>query len=134
VTPRLGLAIAAQHGSYTGLTGPAPMPLPFAAQLGPVRDGMRGAVTGGTATRLSGLPLAAGAKTGTAQDGGLSSADYDNWISAVAPMDAPEIVMTAWVQGPGIGGNSATGVVADGLRYYAGHRARILATSPVRTP
>ena len=65
---------------------------------------MRAAVTGGTAVRLAGLPLPAGAKTGTAQDGGLRDGEYDNWMSAAAPMDAPEIVMTAWVQGPGTGG------------------------------
>ena len=47
-------------------------------------------------------------------------------------MDAPEIVMTAWVQGPGTGGNSATSVAADGLRYYVDHRADILATGPVQ--
>jgi cell division protein FtsI/penicillin-binding protein 2 len=134
VTPRLGLAIAAQRGSYTGLPRPVPAPLPFAAQLGPVRDGMRAAVTGGTATRLAGLALPAGAKTGTAQDGGLPDGEYDNWISAVAPMNAPEIVMTAWVQGPGKGGNSATSVATDGLRYYADHRAAILATGPVQRP
>jgi cell division protein FtsI/penicillin-binding protein 2 len=134
VTPRIGLAIAAQRGSFTAIPGPTPTPLPFAAQLGPVRDGMRDAVTGGTAVRLAGLPLPAGAKTGTAQDGGLPGNEYDNWISAVAPMNAPEIVMTAWVQGPGKGGNSATSVATDGLRYYADHRAAILATGPVQTP
>lgn len=132
VTPRLGLAIAAQSGSYTALPGPAPTPLAFAAELDPVREGMRAAVTGGTAVRLAGLPMPAGAKTGTAQDGGLPDGEYDNWISATAPMDAPEIVMTAWVQGPGTGGNSATGVAVQGLRYYVDHRADILATGPVQ--
>ena len=106
--------------------------MPFADALQPVRDGMRAAVTGGTAVRLAGLPLPAGAKTGTAQDGGLADGEYDNWISAAAPMDAPEIVMTAWVQGPGTGGNSATSIAADGLRYYVAHRADILATGPVQ--
>ena len=134
VTPRLGLAIAAQRGSYTALPAPAPAPLPYAAQLGPVREGMRAAVTGGTATRLVDLPMPAGAKTGTAQNGGLPDGEYDNWISATAPMDAPEIVITAWVQGPGRGGNSATGVGGDGLRYYMAHRADILATGAVQAP
>jgi cell division protein FtsI/penicillin-binding protein 2/cell division protein FtsW (lipid II flippase) len=134
VTPRLGLAIAAQRGSYTALPAPAPAPLPYAAQLGPVREGMRAAVTGGTATRLADLPVPAGAKTGTAQNGGLPDGEYDNWISATAPMDAPEIVITAWVQGPGRGGNSATGVGGDGLRYYMAHRADILATGAVQAP
>jgi cell division protein FtsI/penicillin-binding protein 2 len=134
VTPRLGLATAAQKGTYTSLPGSTATPLPFAAQLGPVRDGMRAAVTGGTAVRLAGLPMPAGAKTGTAQDGGLRDGEYDNWISAAAPMDDPEIVLTAWAQGPGTGGNSATSVAADGLRYYVDHRADILATGPVQVP
>jgi cell division protein FtsI/penicillin-binding protein 2 len=95
---------------------------------------MRGAVMSGTASRLAALPTAAGAKTGTAQDGGLPGNDYDNWISAVAPMDDPQIEMTAMVQGPGTGGNSATAVVAAGLGAYLQHQADILATGPVQTP
>ena len=95
---------------------------------------MRAAVTGGTALRLAGLPVPAGAKTGTAQDGGLPDGEYDNWMSAAAPMDAPEIVMTALVQGPGTGANSAKTVVADGLRYYLEHRADVLATGPLQAP
>jgi cell division protein FtsI/penicillin-binding protein 2 len=95
---------------------------------------MRGAVTGGTATRLAGLPVPVGAKTGTAQDGGLPDDEYDNWMSAAAPIDDPEIVMTAWVQGPGKGANSATSVVVDGLRNYLEHRADVLATGPTQVP
>ena len=92
------------------------------------------AVTAGTAIRLAGLPAPIGAKTGTAQDGGLPDGEYDNWISAVTPMDAPEIVMTALVQGPGTGANTAKSVVADGLRHYLAHRADIGATGPAQTP
>jgi cell division protein FtsI/penicillin-binding protein 2 len=95
---------------------------------------MREAVTGGTAIRLAGLPGAVGAKTGTAQDGSLSDGNYDNWISAVAPMDHPQIVMTALVQGPGTGANSATAVVADGLGAYLAHQRAVLATGPVQRP
>jgi cell division protein FtsI/penicillin-binding protein 2 len=134
VTPRLGLAIGTDAATETVLPSPAVTPVPFAAALGPVREGMRGAVTGGTAVRLAGLPVPAGAKTGTAQDGGLPDGEYDNWISAAAPMDNPEIVMTAWVQGPGTGGNSATSVVADGLRQYFEHRTDVVATGPAQAP
>ena len=95
---------------------------------------MRATVTGGTATGLVGLPSPVGAKTGTAQDGGLREGEYDNWMTAAAPMDAPEIVMTALVQGPGTGGNSAKTVVADGLRHYLEHRSDVLATGPVQAP
>jgi cell division protein FtsI/penicillin-binding protein 2 len=134
VTPRLGLAIGTDKASYTALSTPAATPVPFAAQLGPIREGMRQTLTGGTATRLADVPLAAGAKTGTAQDGSLPDDEYDNWISVAAPMDNPEFVMTAWVQGPGTGGNNATSVAVDGLRYYADHRADIQATGPVQAP
>ena len=78
-------------------------PLPFADALGPVRDGMRAAATGGTALRLADLPAPVGAKTGTAQNGGLPEGSYDNWMTAAAPIEAPEIVVTALVQGPGTG-------------------------------
>jgi cell division protein FtsI/penicillin-binding protein 2 len=134
VTPRLGLAIGAPDAPYTELPAPAVRPLPFAAELGPVREGMRLAVTGGTAVRLAALPVPVGAKTGTAQDGGLPEGEYDNWITAAAPSDAPEVVMTALVQGPGTGGNNAKDVVGAGLRHYLAHRTGVVATGPAQTP
>src|SRR5690606_8343538 len=57
VTPRLGLAVGTGEGTFSALPTPEPTPLPFAAELGPVREGMRAAVTDGTATRLA-APLA----------------------------------------------------------------------------
>ena len=133
VTPRLGLAIGAADAPYTALPAPAATPLPFAAALAPVRDGMRAAVTGGTAVRLADLPVPVSAKTGTAQNGGLPEGSYDNWLTAAAPYDSPEIVMTALVQGPGTGANTAKSVVADGLRHYFDDRGEVLATGPVQT-
>ena len=132
--PRLGLAVGTPEGGFTALPVPPPVPVPFADKLGPIRDGMRAAVHGGTAASLSTVPLDPGAKTGTAQDGGLPDGEYDNWMSAVAPIDNPEIEMTAWVQGPGTGGNSATSVVADGLRHYLGYRADVVATGAAQAP
>src|SRR3954468_19865132 len=134
VTPRLGLAVGTADGTYTALPALAPTPLPFAADLGPIREGMRGAVTGGTAGGLAGLPAPVGAKSRTAQRGGIAAGKYDKWMTAVARVDAPEIVMTAWVQGPGTGGNSASRVVADGLRTYLEHRPGIIATGRVQVP
>jgi len=121
VTPHLGLAVGTPMGGYSALPVPAPTPLPFATALDPVRAGMRAAVTGGTATRLTDLPVAVGAKTGTAQDGSLPGASFDNWTTAAAPMGAPAVVITALVQGPGTGANSATAVVDDGLGHYFAH-------------
>jgi cell division protein FtsI/penicillin-binding protein 2/cell division protein FtsW (lipid II flippase) len=134
VTPRLGMATGTSGSVYAALPAPAPTPVPFADKLGPIRDGMRAVVTGGTATGLSGLPFAVGAKTGTAQDGSLSADAYDNWLSAAAPMPDPRVVMTAVVQGPGSGGNSVKGVVSEGLRYFHDHEAEVLATDPVQDP
>ena len=121
VAPRIGLAVGTRGGGYSALPVVAPTPLPFAPALGPVRAGMRAAVTGGTATRLADLPVAVGAKTGTAQDGSLPVGSFDNWTTAAAPMDAPTVVITALVQGPGTGANNATAVVHDGLGHYLAH-------------
>ena len=99
VTPRLGMAVGTGGGTYTALVPPAATPVPFAGALGPVRDGMRAAVTGGTAVRLADLPVPVGGKTGTAQDGGLPDGSFDNWMTAVVPHDDPEIVVTALVRG-----------------------------------
>ncbi|MCE3556355.1 FtsW/RodA/SpoVE family cell cycle protein [Pseudonocardia sp. RS11V-5] len=118
VTPRLGLAVGTPEGGFTALPVPPPVPVPFADKLGPIRDGMRAAVHGGTAASLSTVPLDPGAKTGTAQDGSLSGDEYDNWTSAAAPLGAPTVVMTGLVQGPGKGGNSASRIVIDGLQQY----------------
>jgi cell division protein FtsI/penicillin-binding protein 2 len=134
VRPRLGLAIGADDAPFTAIPLPAPRRLPFAAELGPVREGMRRAVTAGTAARLAGLPVPVGAKTGTAQDGGLPSDEYDNWMSAAAPHGKPEIVVTALVQGPGTGRNNAKDVVADGLRHYVANRSDVVATARLQTP
>ncbi|GAA4552744.1 hypothetical protein GCM10023175_47060 [Pseudonocardia xishanensis] len=118
VTPRVGLAVVSPGGVETALPVPAPTPVPFAGVLGPVRDGMRAAVRAGTAGWLSSLPVDSGAKTGTAQDGSLPDGTYDNWTTLAAPLDAPTVVMTTLVQGPGQGANSAGRIAVDGLTQY----------------
>ncbi len=134
VTPRLGLAIGTEGSTYTALPPPAVTPVPFAAELGPVREGMRQAVTSGTAVRLADLPAPVSGKSGTAQDGGLRDDEYDYWMTAAAPSDDPEIVVTALVQGAETTEGSAKTVVADSLRHYLEHRPDVLATGPVATP
>lgn len=118
VTPHLGLAVVTPGGGTTALPQPPPQPVPFAAALGPVRDGMRAAVRSGTAGWLAPLPVDSGAKTGTAQDGSLPAGSYDNWTTVAAPLDAPTVVVTSLVQGPGQGANSAGRIVVDGLSGY----------------
>ena len=131
VTPRIGLATGTEGTVYTALPAPAPTPIPFASELGPVREGMRAVVTRGTGAGLAGLPLPVAGKTGTAQDGSLGDNAYDNWLSAVAPADNPSVVMTAVVQGSG---NLGQSVVAAGMRYFADHQAEVLATAPMSEP
>ena len=134
VTPRLGLAVGTGEGTFSALPTPEPTPLPFAAELGPVREGMRAAVTDGTATRLADLPAPAAGKTGTAQDDALPAGAYHNWMTAVAPFDDPAVVVTALVQGHGSGANSAKEVVAAGLRHYLEHQGEVLATDQLQSP
>ncbi|TNC22224.1 FtsW/RodA/SpoVE family cell cycle protein [Amycolatopsis alkalitolerans] len=132
VTPRLGLATGTS--TYTALPPQARVALPFAGALGPVRDGMRAAVTSGTASRLKALPVPVGAKTGTAQDPSSPNGGLDDWMTAAAPMNDPSIVATAVVQGPGEGATSAGPVVQEALGYYFAHQNEILAMPPVQAP
>src|SRR6266571_2005006 len=111
VTPHLNLAF----GSGSRLSWPAPRRVPY--DLGPVRAGMRTAVTSGTATLLATLPVAAGGKTGTAEDPGAGGEGLDSWLSAVAPMDAPRVEVTAFIRGQG-NGHPSSEIVRDALAYY----------------
>jgi penicillin-binding protein 2 len=68
-----------------------------------VRQGMRQAVTNGTATGwLDQLPVAAGAKTGSAQTGKKDPSDQkdylDTWIVVFAPYEDPKIVLTLMIK------------------------------------
>ena len=62
-----------------------------------VRQGMRQAVTSGTATGwLDQLRVSSAAKTGSAQTG---EKDYlDNWITVFAPYEDPQIVLTVMIK------------------------------------
>jgi len=65
-----------------------------------VREGMRQAVTGensphASAVILNSLPVAAAAKTGTAE---LGEDYYHNWVTVFAPYENPEIVLTVMIE------------------------------------
>lgn len=117
VTPQL----AAAYGT-DALPIPTadPRRLSFADQLGPVRAGMRASAAAGTAGQLATLPVAAGAKTGTAEDPSAPGKGLNAWFSAVVPFDAPEIVVSVLVRGGGFG-SATSGPVAKKLleRYLA---------------
>jgi cell division protein FtsI/penicillin-binding protein 2/cell division protein FtsW (lipid II flippase) len=115
VTPHLGLSFG--HG-HAPLTWPAPRRLGI--DLGPVRAGMRAAVTTGTARLLASLPVPAGGKTGTAEDPSAGGEGLDSWMSAVAPIDAPRVEATTFIRGQG-NGHPSSEVVRSALAYYLAH-------------
>lgn len=116
VTPQL----AASYGTAEVIEIPTAQPfrLPFADRLGPVRAGMRASAAAGTAGQLASLPVAVGAKTGTAEDPSAPGQGLDAWFSAVAPFDAPEIVVSVLVRGGGFGSATAGPVVKKLLERY----------------
>ena len=61
-----------------------------------VKEGMRQAVTAGSAVILSDLPVKAAAKTGTAETGKENI--YDKWVTVFAPYDDPRIVLTIMIK------------------------------------
>ena len=81
-----------------------------------VKEGMRLTVEEGTATRLSWLPVDAGAKTGTAQIS--KEGHYHNWIGAFAPYDDPEIVLVVLVEEVEGITASASRIAYDVLEWY----------------
>ncbi|MBI2640607.1 MAG: penicillin-binding protein 2 [Candidatus Sungbacteria bacterium] len=84
-----------------------------------VIKGMQKTVTSGTARLLSGLPVSAAAKTGTAQAGsGLPHA----WVTAFAPVDNPEVAITVMVEHAGEGATVAVPITNEILKWYFEHR------------
>jgi penicillin-binding protein 2 len=93
-----------------------------------VRQGMRAAVTEGTAQWMPvGAGLQVAAKTGTAEfcdkypdcldeDGAIATTHA--WFTAFAPYQDPEIAVVVFVYGGGEGAVTAMPVVADILNYY----------------
>ena len=134
VTPRLGLSFANGDGTQTAVSSPAPVPLSFAEALGPVREGLRQAVAGGTATVLANLPAPAIAKTGTAEDPASPNGKTDAWFTAAAPADDPGIAIATFVRGGGHGGATAGPVARQALQYFFDHRNDVLATAPAEPP
>lgn len=83
-----------------------------------VKEGMKKTTTQGTARRLSWLPVDSGAKTGTAQI--PRQGHYHNWISAFAPYEEPEIVLTVLVEEVEGIRASASAIAYDVLNWYFG--------------
>ncbi len=86
------------------------------ANLQIVREGMRQAVTSGSAQLLKDLPVMVAAKTGTAQFG--NEGKTHAWEAAFAPYNNPQIVIIVLVEGGGEGYAAAGPVVHSALNWY----------------
>jgi penicillin-binding protein 2 len=77
---------------------------------------MRQAVTSGSASALSELPVAVAAKTGTAQYG-IENKTHA-WMIAFAPYHDPEIAIAVLVEGGGEGYATAGPIVKEVFNWY----------------
>jgi len=80
-----------------------------------IRDGMRSAVTIGSARGLGALEAAG--KTGTAQVGGDQTPHA--WFTGFYPYQNPELVLTVLVENGGEGSEAAVPIARDILNWYA---------------
>lgn len=81
-----------------------------------VREGLRQAVTSGSARNLSLLPVSSAGKTGTAQ--WSSSRAPHAWFSGFAPYENPEIVITVLVEEGLEGSTMAVSIAREILEWY----------------
>jgi penicillin-binding protein 2 len=86
-----------------------------------VREGMRGAVTHGTAWKANLAEVEVAGKTGTAEYFGPRVNGYlptHAWFIAFAPYENPEIALVVFVAGGGEGSEVAVPIAVDVLRAY----------------
>lgn len=120
--PRVVNAIVDEHGSVIEEKKTEILRSGLASEenLKIVKEGMRQAVTSGSASALNYLPYKVAGKTGTAQ--------YNNntrshaWFVGFAPYDDPEIVVTVLVEDGGEGGRVAVPVAQEIFNWYYWNR------------
>lgn len=84
--------------------------------LSVIREGMREAVTSGSARLLADLPIKAAGKTGTAQ---MSGQERPNaWFVSFAPYSDPEIVLVVMVENAGEGSSVSAPIAKEVLKWY----------------
>lgn len=92
-----------------------------------VREGMRQAVTEGSAIALNDLFFSVAGKTGTAQTGVYGK--NHGWFTGFAPYDNPELVIVVLVEEGTGGSTDAVPIAKEVLYYYFTHK-----DSPQLTP
>ncbi|MBI2485104.1 penicillin-binding protein 2 [Candidatus Uhrbacteria bacterium] len=85
-----------------------------------VREGMRQAVTVGSARMLESLPVAVAAKTGTAQTPGDKPTHA--WFTSFGPYEAPELVVTVLIEEGGEGSAVAAPLARDIYAWWSANR------------
>jgi penicillin-binding protein 2 len=85
-----------------------------------VQRGVRQAVVTGSSQAFAALPLSVAAKTGTAQ--WSNTRPTHAWLTAFAPFDNPQVVVTVLVEEGGGGSTVAAPVAYDILNWWATHR------------
>jgi len=80
-----------------------------------IKQGMRETVISGSAKLLGDLPVAMGAKTGTAQ---VNGQDSNAWVTVFAPYDDPQIVLVVLVEDAGEGSQIAVPIAKEVLNWY----------------
>ena len=92
-----------------------------AANFALVREGMRTAVTSGTAVRANLADVTVAAKTGTAEFYGPKVNGHlptHAWFTAFAPYENPQVVVTVFVFGGGEGSETAAPAATEILKAY----------------
>ena len=82
-----------------------------------VREGMRAAVTEGSAYLLKDLPIKVAGKTGTAQVTNTFR-KTNAWFTGFAPYDNPEIALAVIVEGAGEGSTAAVPIAKEVFEWY----------------
>jgi len=91
-------------------------PVEHAEAIETVRQGMRQAVTNGSARSLQSLGIPTAGKTGTAQFG--SENKTHAWFIGFAPYENPTIAIAVIVEGGGEGGVAALPIAKAGMDYW----------------
>ncbi len=85
-----------------------------------VREGLRQAVTTGSARALQSVPVSVAGKTGTAQWTSDPDKPEHAWFTGFAPYDNPQVVITILVEEGGEGSDTAVPIARDFLAWYFG--------------
>ena len=82
------------------------------------QDGMRQAVTDGSARALAGLSLAIAGKTGTAQFDARNLSLTHAWFTSYAPANDPQIALTILVESGGEGSTTAGPIAKKNYHFF----------------